>query len=471
LAQLVERSDRARQDLLERYWPKIEVNPALSRSIVSYQSNKNLPFYRWFKYKEGFSAALVEYLLTHFRQQAGDLLDPFMGAGASLFAARDHGVSSMGIEVLPLGPKVVEARLLADTINPNSFRKIARDFAKGNWQGKIDAKCRFSHLRITQDAFPETTEAHLNQFRTWVKNKLGDGAAASLLELACLNVLEGISYTRKDGQYLRWDARSPRTLRGKPFNKGEIVDFCAAMQQQLQIMADDLSGMQLLDRSAQSTVAPVRVCEGSCLDVLSSHVSHSFDMIITSPPYCNRYDYTRTYALELAYLGVDENRLRELRQALLTCTVENKSKVETLALNYRKRGNGHLFDAAIDAFENQTALHEVLDILDDLGRTGQMNNTNVPRMVRNYFLESAVVVFELARLIRPGGRVVMVNDNVQYGGEEVPVDLILCDFAAKAGLTVEHIWVLGRGKGNSSQQMGAHGRNELRKCAYVWRMN
>jgi hypothetical protein len=63
----------------------------------------------------------------------------------------------------------------------------------------------------------------------------------------------------------------------------------------------------------------------------------------------------------------------------------------------------------------------------------------------------------------------MVNDNVQYGGEEVPVDLILCDLASKAGFETDAIWVLARGKGNSSQQMGAHGRNELRKCAYVWR--
>jgi hypothetical protein len=49
------------------------------------------------------------------------------------------------------------------------------------------------------------------------------------------------------------------------------------------------------------------------------------------------------------------------------------------------------------------------------------------------------------------------------------VDLILCDVAERLGLTVEHIWTLRRGKGNSSQQMGAHGRRELRKCVYVWR--
>jgi len=62
----------------------------------------------------------------------------------------------------------------------------------------------------------------------------------------------------------------------------------------------------------------------------------------------------------------------------------------------------------------------------------------------------------------------MINDNVRYHGEEVPVDLILSDFASSAGLEVDKIWVLPRGKGNSSQQMGAHGRQELRKCVYIW---
>ncbi len=89
-------------------------------------------------------------------------------------------------------------------------------------------------------------------------------------------------------------------------------------------------------------------------------------------------------------------------------------------------------------------------------------------MVENYFFEMNVVIYELSRILSPGGRVYMVNDNVQYMGEEVPVDLMLSDFAQNAGLQVEGIWILPKGKGNSSQQMGQYGRNEIRKCVYVW---
>ena len=110
----------------------------------------------------------------------------------------------------------------------------------------------------------------------------------------------------------------------------------------------------------------------------------------------------------------------------------------------------------------------MLGILDRYRQQGQLNNANIARLVRNYFHEMCFVIFEFARLLRPGGIVAMVNDNVRYQGEEVPVDLILSDFAESFGLSARHIWTLGRGKGNSSQQMGAHGRAELRKCVYVW---
>lgn len=63
----------------------------------------------------------------------------------------------------------------------------------------------------------------------------------------------------------------------------------------------------------------------------------------------------------------------------------------------------------------------------------------------------------------------MVNDNVKYNGLEIPVDLILSNIADEFSLKTEKIWVLPKGKGNSSQQMKKHGRTELRKCVYIWK--
>ena len=42
-----------------------------------------------------------------------------------------------------------------------------------------------------------------------------------MLNFACMSVLEDVSYTRKDGQYLRWDARSGRTVRTQ-LHKGVV---------------------------------------------------------------------------------------------------------------------------------------------------------------------------------------------------------------------------------------------------------
>lgn len=51
-----------RTALYEKFKSKIIYNPSLNRTLVSFQANKQLPFYGWFKYREGFSEPLVTYL-------------------------------------------------------------------------------------------------------------------------------------------------------------------------------------------------------------------------------------------------------------------------------------------------------------------------------------------------------------------------------------------------------------------------
>ena len=46
-----------------KYRKLLKIEPALNRQLVSFQANKNRAVYRWCKFKEGFSAGLIEYFL------------------------------------------------------------------------------------------------------------------------------------------------------------------------------------------------------------------------------------------------------------------------------------------------------------------------------------------------------------------------------------------------------------------------
>ena len=459
------------RDLLEKkYASLITHNPKLTRTLVSFQANKNTPYYRWFKYKEGFSAQMVHYLLNTLAEKQGALLDPFSGTGAALFASQELGWEATGIELLPVGCAITEARQAAEQVDIIRLKKEIETLSCVDFS-TIKSDSPIQHIAITEGAFSGDTEDQLNGYLTYCENQIEDAHIKTLLRFAAFCILERISYTRKDGQYLRWDYRAGRTRVKSKFNKGKVYTFKEALQLQLNLMVDDLlhEDMDLFKKgNLPNTEQNIRLIQGSCLEELCKFSEESFNFILTSPPYCNRYDYTRTYALELVFLNKNEEEVKHLRQQMLSCTVENKEKVESLKTQYADMKREDFLQKAIFAFENHKALQEVLYWLNTYNREGQLNNSNIPRMIANYFLEMALVIFEMSRVLKPGGKVAMVNDNVRYAGEEIPVDLILSDFAEAAGLSTRNIWVLGTGKGNSSQQMGKYGRAELRKCVYVW---
>jgi DNA modification methylase len=447
-----------------RFADKLRINHRLSRQLVSVQANKGKPVYRWFKYKEGFSEALVQYLFDHLGLDAGRVLDPFAGTGTALFVAAERNLDATAIELLPVGCEIMRVRQLAQHVDPESLRSgIARWQRQQPWL-QMQVATPFPHLRITNGAFPNDTQEAVNRYLAALKSEVGVTTQVARFALMC--VLEEISFTRKDGQYLRWDYRSGRQQGHKPFDKGKICSFDEAIIRKLAEICADLQPEGLLPGffNKPSRAGKIEVLQGSCLDLLPALETASFDALITSPPYANRYDYTRTYALELALLGVGETEIRELRQAMVSCTVENREKI-----GLQNTFGADLYNRAATAFDSQQELQSILHYLDWQKSTKALNNPGIPRMVRNYFFEMALVIFECARILRPSAPFVMVNDNVRYGGAVIPVDLILSDLAEQAGFEVEVIWVLPTGKGNSSQQMGAHGREEARKCVYIWR--
>lgn len=458
-----------RDALFNQFSARLQLNQELDRTLVSYQADKGTPLYRWFKYREGFTSRLVHYLLQAVHPTPGRLLDPFAGSGAALFAAAAQGWTTHGIEVLPVGHYAIAARIAAERVDPERFAATVETLKTLDFSAWNDPAYALKHIAITHGAFPPETESALTGYITYCTTQIADEYIQKLALFAAFCILEAISYTRKDGQYLRWDARSGRSQGKKPFDKGVILTFDQAIWEKLDHMVYDLRYGQFFQAAPAADVPAPQVTLGSCLEILPTLANERFEVILTSPPYCNRYDYTRTYALELVFLGANHADVTQLRQTMLSCTVENKTKFEQMQALYKQHGRTDDFNRIDMIFQAQAALHEVLTILEDYRAANLLNNAHIVRMVRNYFYEMCFVIFEMARVLAPGGHVIMVNDNVQYAGEEVPVDLILSHMAEAAGLVTERIWTLARGKGNSSQQMGTHGRSELRKGVYVWR--
>jgi DNA modification methylase len=450
------------QQFSNRYRACLKIEPALNRQLVSFQANKTRPSYRWYKFKEAFSASLVEYLLNRYQVADGAVLDPFAGIGTTLFAAAGIGLDADGIELLPIGQEVITGRLQikGHGLSEDDCQIIKRWIEQHPWRDTPSLN-RLPVLRITDGAYSHDTTRIIEQYICAMSQT--SESIQAVLKLGLLSILESVSYTRKDGQYLRWDARSGRQQGTKPFDKGPILTFDKAIGAKLHEILRDVSTNEVSDTlfPSVSSQGNVRLLKGSVLDVLPTLLPNHYSAIVTSPPYCNRYDYTRTYALELALLGINEQGLSALRQKMLSCTVENREK-DLLKINPN-------WQPAITAANRQDLLQTILQYLEEQKAQGKLNNNGIPRMIRGYFYEMACVIFECARVLKSNAPMYMVNDNVRYAGASISVDLILSDIAEQLGFHTEKIMVLPNGKGNSSQQMGRHGREVLRKCVYVWR--
>ena len=235
------RYGQTQRDLLfQRYADKLIVDSMLTRRVVSFQASKGMPFYRWLKYKEAFSPELVDYLfdVAALPNNASiEILDPFAGTGTALTRAVARKWNATGIELMPVGACSLKARFIADRVSLTSFHRALDGLNEIDWKA-ADPRWRFRHLAITKSAFPARSEKEMSAYLTWI-NRLRGPDVQYLFWFAALSVLEEVSFTRKDGQYLRWDYRSGRKL-AKHFDKGPVPPFSTAIRQRLREFASDL---------------------------------------------------------------------------------------------------------------------------------------------------------------------------------------------------------------------------------------
>ena len=470
--------DSERRNLEKKYSSYLEVTNKFNRQSVSYQLSKKDQLHSWLKYKEGFSADLVNTLLDEMNSRPGDvIMDPFLGSGTTALVCQMRGINSIGYDIMPISDIAIKAKANCAIYDIDEIKKLIADVERmvvpSTYKGKTP------YIKITQYAYPEDTEIFLSYIKDWNEKSNYSIETKNLLTLCIINSLEKISYTTKAGQYLGWDSRSRKVILGniEREKKGKkplapkivrevIPEAKVTIVKELQHVLADIVMIQ--NNSAIHENADINYIRNSVLFELPKLPDNSINGVITSPPYCNRYDYTRTYALELVYLGADEASIKKMRQELLSCTVESKSKLEEIKEYYDSNGMLERFNEIREIINSNSVFSEIKEAMLKRKENGDLNNTGVVRMVEGYFTELAFIYAELFRICKSGSMVAFVNDNVRYGGEVIPVDFLSCSFAEQFGFSVRKVYCLKQQKGNSSQQMAKFGRVALRKSITVW---
>jgi len=301
------------------------------------ESNRLSPadraFHDWYRFVLSFPPHLVRDYVERFGLSRGDcVLDPFCGTGTTLVECKKLGLASVGMEANPMGYLASQAKTdwavdgdemeghargVADAAGAELLKSGIRDEEFFGDRGAASAAPRVPLLRLPGDSA-----------------KLLLGNSISPLPLHKTLVLLGALDRRRQDRLRRHEllalAKALVTTIGnlhfgpevgvgriKP-DSPVIAPWLANVAQ----MADDLRRLGG-PRQAESRVFHADARAG-CPQLPPKSVA----AVITSPPYPNEKDYTRTTRLESVILGLvrDRRELRALKRGLMRSNTRNVYK-------------------------------------------------------------------------------------------------------------------------------------------------
>jgi hypothetical protein len=344
-------------------WIELTQEKLELRNTISYVGNKSLPLLRLFRYKEAFSLAFVQQMINELKLSDSDLvLDPFCGMGTTLLASGINGISGIGIDKSPLALFISKTLPLLLTIEPCYLRETYQQLISHLEKQPLASIAK--DVPIIKIAFLPDVLTTLRKLKSAIDNL--DTPIRDAIMLLFLSILEDCSYTSKDGQFLRLNRRK------------NIAEPIKLLENKIYEAEQDLYLVEQLGWRRKWRAPIVMQCDARQMSQCLLHVSPT--AIITSPPYANRYDYIRSYTLELCFGFVrNYEELKALRSDMLRSHIEARVNP--------------------DEYPSHYIAQEIIKSLEQ--RRSKLNNPRIPLMLRGYFVDMELVIKEFARILAP----------------------------------------------------------------------
>ena len=396
--------NRKMQGLL---FPDAGVEPSVSDAASStFVSNMRLPVHRWFRYSAGFAADWVEQEIRKAQANgAVQVCDPFAGSATTLLAAEMIGVPSWGIDSHPFVCRIARAKLQWRS-DPDAYLQKADELRKAAERLTPQAE---GYPSLIHKCYDGQTLAELDVLRQACERILDDSPASELVWLTLVSILRRTSQAGT----AQWQYVLPRKQKSKVQDVASAFHECTRM-----IYRDMLVGQTVEGPHANFVESDARTCDGVPDDCVN--------LVITSPPYPNNYDYADATRLEMSFFreirgwGDLQDSIR--RHLIRSCSQHVPERTIDLEDVLRQP----------DLAPIRAELSEVCGSLGEIRLTKGGKKT-YHLMVACYFLDLSLVWKALRRVCRSGAKVCfVVGDSAPYG-VYVPVIPWLGALAMAAG--------------------------------------
>jgi DNA modification methylase len=382
------------------------------------------PAHEWYRFVLSFPPHLVRDYLNRFSvDRSHQVLDPFCGTGTTLVECKKLGISSVGIEANPMA--CFASRVKVDwSPDPDDLLEHASRIAEA-------ASAELESQGIVDDPFFRLSQKVTGRLRTLppesqsllLKNSISPlPLHKTLVLLDCIKRREDERFHRHEllalaralVLYIGNLRFGPEVGVGPAKPDAPVITSWLAV---VQAMAKDLRDLRKLAKT------PATVHHADARAIQQVVTPNSIDAVITSPPYPNEKDYTRTTRLESVLLGFVRNKedLRALKRGLVRSNTRGVYKAD----DDDKWVAGH---PEIKRISEEIEARRI-----ELGKTSGFERLYA-RVTKLYFGGMARHLAELRTILRPGAHLAyVVGDQASYLRIMIRTGQLLADIAQSLG--------------------------------------
>ena len=261
---------------------------------ITFKAGQTEAVHRWYRLTPSYSPSLVRFLIAELGINTNHfVVDPFSGRGTTVIEAQKQGIRALGIEINPLLQQVGDQSLIWEVNHLALVQDYLTELAN-------QLQCHQSYtVEQTVEQLQTKIPIIYNVFRWWQPSTLKD-------LIICREIMLHPTYSPI--QPFLWLALNQACLdcanihRNHPTitfddNHQRQINVYEAVDKNLKIISTDLN--QLGTQCQYSKLNAVKLGDST---QLHAQVDQSIDMIVTSPPYPNRYSYVHQTRPQLYFM-------------------------------------------------------------------------------------------------------------------------------------------------------------------------